>query len=130
MGITTSIIVFAVGAILRFATSVQSSNFNVHTIGVILMIVGVVGFVISMIFGHAPIIVPAVLGRPLAFTRAFYLPLIVLHASVAIRLAGDMAEELGRLRPWGGLWNAIAIACFVIAIMRSLVLGSSGKRVP
>jgi hypothetical protein len=50
MGITTSIIVFAVGAILRFATSVQSTNFNVHTIGVILMIVGVVGFVISIVF--------------------------------------------------------------------------------
>ena len=50
MGVATSIIVFAVGAILRFATSVSSSSFNVHTIGVILMIVGAVGFVISLIF--------------------------------------------------------------------------------
>jgi hypothetical protein len=83
-----------------------------------------VGFVISMIFGHAPIIVPAVLGRPLAFTRAFYLPLIILHVSIAIRLTGDMAEELGRLRSLGGLWNAIAIAGFVIVTTRSLVLGN------
>jgi hypothetical protein len=50
VGVATSIIVFAVGAILRFATTVQTSNWNLHTIGVILMIVGAVGFVVSLIF--------------------------------------------------------------------------------
>lgn len=50
MGIGTSIVVFAVGAILRFAVAVNSSHFNVNTIGVILMIVGAVGFVISLFF--------------------------------------------------------------------------------
>jgi hypothetical protein len=50
VGVATSIIVFAVGAILRFATTVHSTSFNVHTVGVILMIVGAVGFVISLIF--------------------------------------------------------------------------------
>lgn len=50
MGIGTSIVLFAVGAILRFAVSVQSSTFNIHTIGVILMIVGAVGVVLSLIF--------------------------------------------------------------------------------
>jgi hypothetical protein len=50
VGVGTSIVVFAIGAILRFATSVQSSSFNIHTIGVILMVVGVVGFVVSLIF--------------------------------------------------------------------------------
>jgi hypothetical protein len=50
MGVGTSIVVFAVGAILRFATTVHSSNFNVHTIGVILMVVGAVGFLVSIIF--------------------------------------------------------------------------------
>jgi hypothetical protein len=50
VGVAASIIVFAVGAILRFATTVSSSNFNVHTVGVILMIVGAVGFVVSLIF--------------------------------------------------------------------------------
>ena len=50
MGVATSIVVFAIGAVLRFATTVQSSNFNVHTIGVILMIVGVVGFLASLVF--------------------------------------------------------------------------------
>lgn len=50
MGIGTSIVIFAIGAILRFATSVSSTSFNIHTIGVILMIVGVVGFVVSLAF--------------------------------------------------------------------------------
>ncbi len=50
MGVATSIVVFAVGAILKFATTVHSSNFNIQTIGVILMVVGVVGFIASIIF--------------------------------------------------------------------------------
>lgn len=50
-GLVTSIIVFAVGAILRFAVTVNTyqHGFNVHTVGVILMIVGVVGAIISLI---------------------------------------------------------------------------------
>ncbi len=50
MGIGISLVVFAVGAILRFAVTVHTTGFNVHTIGVILMIVGVVGLVASAIF--------------------------------------------------------------------------------
>lgn len=50
MGISTSIIVFAIGAILRFAVTATATGFNIHTVGVILMIVGAVGFVISLIF--------------------------------------------------------------------------------
>ena len=50
MGIGTSIVVFAIGAILRFATTVHTTNFNVHTIGVILMVVGAVGFVVSLFY--------------------------------------------------------------------------------
>lgn len=50
MGVATSIVVFAIGAILKFATTVHSNDFNIQTIGVILMIVGAVGFVVSLIF--------------------------------------------------------------------------------
>jgi hypothetical protein len=50
MGIGSSLVVFAVGAILRFAVTVTTTSFNVHTIGVILMIVGGVGFLISLAF--------------------------------------------------------------------------------
>jgi hypothetical protein len=50
VGISTSLVIFAIGAILKFATTVHSASFNIQTIGVILMIVGAVGFVISLVF--------------------------------------------------------------------------------
>ncbi|MEA3075048.1 MAG: hypothetical protein QOD29_6494 [Alphaproteobacteria bacterium] len=50
MGIGTGIFLFAVGAIMRFAVSVQMQGFNVHTVGVILMIVGALSAVLSMFF--------------------------------------------------------------------------------
>ena len=48
MGVGTSLFLFAVGAILYFAVSASVSGISVATIGLILMIVGVVGLVISM----------------------------------------------------------------------------------
>ena len=50
MGIGTSIFLFAIGAILTFAVTVTTEGFNLHTIGIILMIVGAVGAVLSLMF--------------------------------------------------------------------------------
>jgi hypothetical protein len=50
MGTSTSILVIAAGAILRFAVSVTTTGFNIHTIGVILMVAGVVGLLLSIAF--------------------------------------------------------------------------------
>lgn len=50
MGIAMSLILVAVGAIMRFAVSVTSTGFNIHAIGIILMIVGGIGFVTSLVF--------------------------------------------------------------------------------
>ena len=50
MGIGTGIFLFVVGAIMRFAVSVQMQGFNIHTVGVILMIAGVLSAVLSMFF--------------------------------------------------------------------------------
>jgi hypothetical protein len=49
MGIGTSIVLIAIGAILRFAVSVTTHGFNIHTIGLILLIVGIVGLVVSLL---------------------------------------------------------------------------------
>jgi hypothetical protein len=46
----TSLFLIALGAVLRFAVSVSTSGFNIHTIGVILMIVGAVGFILSLLW--------------------------------------------------------------------------------
>ena len=53
MGIGTSLIIFAVGAVMRFAVSVTASGFSIHTIGVILMVVGGVGLVLSVVFRNS-----------------------------------------------------------------------------
>ena len=50
MGIGVSIILIAVGAILTWAVNASVSGLELNTIGVILMIVGVIGLVLSMIF--------------------------------------------------------------------------------
>ncbi len=50
MGLGTSLFLIAVGAILDFAVSVNTQGFSLHTIGVILMVVGAVGAVLSLIF--------------------------------------------------------------------------------
>jgi beta-lactamase regulating signal transducer with metallopeptidase domain len=50
MALGTSLFLIAVGAILRFAVSVTTHGFNIHTVGVILMIVGIVGLLISLLW--------------------------------------------------------------------------------
>jgi hypothetical protein len=50
MGIGTSIFLIAVGAILNYAVSVQTDGVNLHTVGVILMVVGAIGVLLSLIF--------------------------------------------------------------------------------
>jgi hypothetical protein len=50
MGVGASIVIFAIGAVLRYAVSATSSAVNIRTVGVILMIVGAVGFVVSLFF--------------------------------------------------------------------------------
>jgi hypothetical protein len=50
MGIGASLILIAVGAILRWAVSADAEGVNLQTVGLILLIVGAVGLVLSFIF--------------------------------------------------------------------------------
>jgi len=50
MGIGVSLILIAVGAVLSFAVHVSTSGFNVHTVGYILIVVGVIGVLLSLLF--------------------------------------------------------------------------------
>jgi hypothetical protein len=72
------------------------------------------GFVFSMVFGHAPIILPAVLRVTLPYTRWFYAPLLLLHGSLVVRIAGDALTRFDCIRV-GGLLNALALAAFIVA---------------
>ena len=57
------------------------------------------GFVVVMIFAHAPIILPLVMDVSMPFQNSFYAHLILLHLSLLLRIAGDLAD--GRLRGCG-----------------------------
>jgi hypothetical protein len=48
--IGTSILLIAIGAILRYAVNVHSSAFNISTAGLILMIVGILGLILSLLY--------------------------------------------------------------------------------
>lgn len=50
MGIGVSLLLIAVGAVLAFAVHVTTSGFNINTVGIILLVVGAIGALISLIF--------------------------------------------------------------------------------
>jgi hypothetical protein len=80
------------------------------------------GFVFSMVFGHAPIIVPAVLRVDVPYRRWLYLPLALLHATLAVRLAGDFAADIAFARA-GAIGNAVSLAAFIASIATAAALG-------
>jgi hypothetical protein len=74
-----------------------------------------VGFVFSMIFGHGPIILPAVLRVSIRYRPFLYLPLALLHLSLIARMVGDLSA-LAHARLWGGALNAVAIVGFIASM--------------
>jgi len=50
MGVGVGLILIAVGAVLAWAVHVSTSGFNVHTIGYILLVVGIIRVLLSLIF--------------------------------------------------------------------------------
>ena len=77
------------------------------------------GFVFSMVFGHAPIILPAVTRLQFHWHRGFYLPLIVLHASLAVRVAAGLGEWFA-LRQYAAVINVAALLLFMLMVVASL----------
>lgn len=71
------------------------------------------GFVVSMIMAHAPVILPAVLRRPLPYTPAMYGPVALLHLSLLLRVAvGDARGVEGAVQS-GGALNVLAVLAFI-----------------
>lgn len=85
------------------------------------------GFVFAMVFGHAPIIFPAVLRVAMPFDRWSYLPLAALQLALVVRLGGDALGALA-VRRAGGMLSAVALLLFVLVTLRSALRGR-GKRV-
>lgn len=93
------------------------------------------GFVITMIFGHAPVIFPAVLGLSMPFRTAFYAHLTLIHISLTLRVAGDLINS-APARQWGAMLNVVALLLFLANTLWSIRAGrqkpiiSGPKRTP
>jgi hypothetical protein len=88
------------------------------------------GFVISMIMAHAPVILPAVLRRPLPYHPAFAVPAWLLHLSLALRvLVGDLRESTLAWRT-GGVLNIVAVLLFVVTAATLSVTAGAARRRP
>ncbi|MCC6611272.1 MAG: hypothetical protein IT515_16570 [Burkholderiales bacterium] len=85
------------------------------------------GFVFSMVFGHAPVIFPAVLKVAVPYSPTFYGALILLHASLVVRVAGDFAASYA-WRATGGLLNALALVAFILGTVAAVIRGAARSR--
>jgi len=80
-----------------------------------------IGFVMSMIFAHGPIILPGVLGivvKP--YHRILYVWLLILFGSLLLRLSGNMFMDL-ELRRVSGLLSALCILFYFITLATVLI---------
>jgi hypothetical protein len=121
VGLLTGYVWLGFGGILALVTGVAAPGLvydaTLHAL--------FLGFVMSMVFAHAPVIFPAILGRPLIYAPRFYAHVVVLHASLIVRIVGDLSDDLARWRVWGGLLNAVALALFVVNAGRSVAIARS-----
>jgi hypothetical protein len=77
-----------------------------------------IGFVLSMVFGHALVILPAVAGLRVRYAGTLYGPLVLLHGSVALRVGAGWADwNPGRLA--SGPLTLLALAAFGAALVHA-----------
>lgn len=86
------------------------------------------GFVFAMVFGHAPIIFPAIARVRMPYHPVFYLPLALLHVSLAARIAGTALGDAAFLLRLGGVANAVALVAFIVTMLASVLRGRQSAR--
>lgn len=84
------------------------------------------GFTMSMVMAHAPVILPSVLRRPLPYRRVLWAPLVVLHGALVVRVGADL---LGRHGPWvlASVVTVAAVLGFVATAAWCTVTASRGR---
>ena len=107
----------AVGA----TTSASAHDLVVHAV--------FLGFAMSMVAAHVAVILPAVLRRPVPYHPAFWGPLLLLHAALSTRIAGDL---LGRhpLTVIGGTGTAVALLAIPAVAAGSAIAAARRRPVP
>ncbi len=88
------------------------------------------GFVMMMIMAHAPVILPAVIRRPLPYHPVMYLPAALLVGSLLLRtVVGDLRDVLWAWQ-WGGSLNVVALLLFVAIAVWSVTTAGRRRRAP
>jgi hypothetical protein len=86
------------------------------------------GFVMSMVFGHATVIIPAVLRVPLPYRPRFYAHLGMLHVGLLMRIVGGDLLGLEVLWRLGGVLNVVALLWFVASSAASVLQELAARR--
>jgi hypothetical protein len=112
-----------VGALTWLVTGAQTEgvlyDVVVHSV--------MLGFAVSMVMAHAPIILPAVLKRPLPYRTIMWIPLVLMHVGLAARIvAGDFA---GLRMVWqvGSVTNIVALLLFFAVAAGSSIAGPPAR---
>lgn len=85
------------------------------------------GFAMSMIMAHAAVILPAVLRRPLPYRPVFWVPAILLHASLLLRIVIGDARNLEWAVSAGGVLNITAVLFFIVIAAGSSITASHAQ---
>lgn len=96
------------------AFSIYQMDAAVHAIAL--------GFIFSMVIGHAPIIFPAIMRIAIPYSDRMYAPLALLHLGVAIRISGDLLAE-PTIRTLGGSLNVLALLAFILTLLLQVRAG-------
>lgn len=106
------LLVAALGLVLEPPSECSSGHdLYLHAIGL--------GFVLSMVFAHAPIILPAVTGLRVSYSPALYLPLALLQGATALRVRSDLASSLD-LRPLSAWLTLACLFLYALLLARTL----------
>jgi len=87
------------------------------------------GFAMSMVMAHAPVILPSVLKVKLPYHPVMWVPLVVLHGALLVRVTGSLAQA-----PWyqpGAVGTIIALLLLVLsAVLSGRLPAPAGKARP
>lgn len=110
-------------SLIRFPPGESSLGYDIALHAVL------IGFVLSMVFGHALIILPAVARVRLLYAPLLYAPLLLLHASVALRAgAGIAGWEAARMA--SGILTLLAVVGFVASLATTSWSTRKAPRLP
>lgn len=74
------------------------------------------GFALSMVMAHAPVILPAVTGRAVRYHPVLYVPVALLHASLVVRIWLGDALDVPLAWQVGAVLNIVAVLAFLVVV--------------